>query len=110
MTETDMKYKIHSPALPNIPWEPKPADCRDVIWRSSLNPIIRRDLIPVSNSIFNSAVIPYNGHFAGVFRCDDKRRHMQIHAGKSNDGLSWQIEPEPISFSPIQPDVGNFEF
>ena len=110
MTETDMKYKIHSPALPNIPWEPKPADCQDVIWRSSLNPIIRRDLIPVSNSIFNSAVIPYNGHFAGVFRCDDKRRHMQIHSGKSEDGLNWQIEPEPINFSPIQPDVGNFKF
>ena len=49
---------IMGPALPNIPWEEKPAGCQEVLWRSQHNPIIPRDLIPSSNSIFNSAVVP----------------------------------------------------
>ena len=44
---------------------------RDVVWRSSRNPIIPRDLIPRANSIFNSAVVPFGDGFAGVFRVDD---------------------------------------
>ena len=39
-----------------IPWEERPAGCKDVLWRSVANPIIPRDLLPTSNSIFNSAV------------------------------------------------------
>ena len=36
-----------------IPWEERPAGCKDVLWRSVANPIIPRDLLPTSNSIFN---------------------------------------------------------
>jgi beta-1,4-mannooligosaccharide/beta-1,4-mannosyl-N-acetylglucosamine phosphorylase len=61
--------KIIGPAMPNIPWEERPAGCNDVLWRSPRNPIIPRDLIPTSNSIFNSAVVPFGKGFAGVFRC-----------------------------------------
>ena len=50
-------------ALPNIPWEDRPAGCSDVVWRYSANPIIPRDLIPSANSIFNSAVVPFRGKF-----------------------------------------------
>lgn len=35
-----MKQKIIGQALPNIPWEDKSADCTEVIWRYSDNPII----------------------------------------------------------------------
>ena len=59
---------INGESIPNLPWEEKPAGCRDVIWRSKMNPIITRDAIEDSNSIFNSAVVPYHGEFAGVFR------------------------------------------
>lgn len=65
-----------SSPLPNLPWEQKPAECVDVIWRYSANPVIPRNLIPSSNSIFNSAVVPFNGKFAGVFRVDNKKREM----------------------------------
>jgi beta-1,4-mannooligosaccharide/beta-1,4-mannosyl-N-acetylglucosamine phosphorylase len=82
--------------LPNIPWEDRPAGSADIIWRYSANPIIPRDAIPTSNSIFNSAVVPFQGAFAGVFRCDDKRRHMDIHAGRSKDGIHWDINPNTI--------------
>lgn len=86
--------------VPNIPWEDRPVGCTDVVWRFSGNPVIPRDLIPTSNSIFNSAVIPYQGEFRGVFRCDDKRRFMQIHSGRSIDGYRWEIDPVRIHFVP----------
>ena len=39
-------------------WEERPADCKEVMWRYSKNPVIGRYQIPSSNSIFNSAVVP----------------------------------------------------
>ena len=48
-----------SPGGPALPWEDRRPGSRDVLWRSSLNPIIARDLLPRSNSIFNSAVVPF---------------------------------------------------
>ncbi len=90
--------KIIGDALKNMPWEEKPAQCKEVIWRYSNNPVIERDAIPSSNSIFNSAVVPYGGKYAGVFRCDSKSRSMDIFAGFSDDGIHWNIDHEPIDF------------
>ena len=84
--------------LPNIPWEDKPKNINNVVWRYSKNPIIPRDLTPTSNSIFNSAVVPFKDGFAGVFRCDDTARRMRIHKGISNDGINWNIDSQPINF------------
>jgi beta-1,4-mannooligosaccharide/beta-1,4-mannosyl-N-acetylglucosamine phosphorylase len=85
---------------PAVPWEERPAGTSHLIWRSSRNPIIARDHIPRANSIFNSAVVPFETGYAGVFRVDDRRRVMNVHAGRSDDGVEWQIEPEPIVFEP----------
>lgn len=104
------KQTIIGSALPNMPWEDKPQSCKDVVWRSDKNPIIPRDLIPTSNSIFNSAVVPFEDGFAGVFRCDDMARNMKIHSGKSRDGISWDINPEPIRFICDNPEVGRFVY
>lgn len=101
---------IISGSLPNIPWQDKPNNCNDVIWRYSENPIIKRDAIKCSNSIFNSAVVPYEDGFAGVFRCDDKRREMQLHAGFSKDGINWTIDEEPIRFECNDKEIGTFEY
>lgn len=62
----------------NMPWEDRPAGCTDVMWRYSKNPVIGRYQIPSSNSIFNSAVVPFKDGFAGVFRCDNKAVQMNI--------------------------------
>jgi beta-1,4-mannooligosaccharide/beta-1,4-mannosyl-N-acetylglucosamine phosphorylase len=67
-----------------------------VLWRSSRNPIIKRDHIERSNSIFNSAVVPFGDEFAGVFRVDDTTRQMDLHAGRSLDGVNWTLRPETI--------------
>ena len=80
----------------SIPWQDKPENCNDVIWRYDANPIINRHDIPTSNSIFNSAVVPFKDGFAGVFRCDNKAVQMNIFAGFSKDGLNWDIEHKPI--------------
>ena len=99
---------IIGPNIPNIPWEDKPAGYNKVCWRYSQNPVIPRDLLPNSNSIFNSAVVPYKDGFAGVFRCDNTGRYMRIHAGFSKDGINWNINPEPIKMICDDPDVGEF--
>jgi beta-1,4-mannooligosaccharide/beta-1,4-mannosyl-N-acetylglucosamine phosphorylase len=102
-----------SDAAPPIPWEDRPAGSTGVIWRSSRNPIIARDHLPRSNSIFNSAVVPFRDGYAGVFRVDDTTRAMNVHVGRSPDGVAWRISPQPIEFEPADdriPEIqGRFE-
>ena len=92
------KLLIQGKPLPGMPWEERPTDSKAVMWRYSENPIIPRDLLPTSNSIFNSAVVPYGDGYAGVFRCDDTNRRMVLHVGFSKDGLKWNINEEPLRF------------
>jgi beta-1,4-mannooligosaccharide/beta-1,4-mannosyl-N-acetylglucosamine phosphorylase len=89
---------IHATPLPNMPWQDKPAGCKTPMWRHTHNPIIPRNAILASNSVFNSAVVPFEGKFAGVFRADNKAMQMDIYAGFSDDGLSWTIDEAPIHF------------
>ena len=49
-----------------MPWEDRPEGCKDVMWRYSKNPVIDRYAIPTSNSIFNSAVVPFKDGYAGA--------------------------------------------
>ena len=96
-------------SLPNLPWEDRPAGSSAVVWRSSRNPIIPRDLLPDSNSIFNSAVVPFEDGFAGVFRVDDTARTMDLHAGRSADGISWSIDPSTIRWEPADGRVAEIQ-
>jgi beta-1,4-mannooligosaccharide/beta-1,4-mannosyl-N-acetylglucosamine phosphorylase len=108
MAGKNHKSSISGSGLSDMPWEERPGDCVDVVWRYSKNPIIPRDLIPSSNSIFNSAVVPFREGFAGVFRCDSRARRMELHSGMSNDGINWKIEDEVISFICEDPEIGTF--
>jgi beta-1,4-mannooligosaccharide/beta-1,4-mannosyl-N-acetylglucosamine phosphorylase len=98
-----------SDTLPNIPWEDRPAGSTSVVWRSSRNPIIHRDQVERSNSIFNSAVVPFGDGFAGVFRVDDTTRVMDLHAGRSSDGIDWQIGAQTISWKASDRRVGEIQ-
>lgn len=104
------RIQVVGDALPNIPWEERTVGSEAPIWRYSRNPIIPHDLLPISNSIFNSAVVPYGSGFAGVFRVDDTSRQMQLHAGRSHDGITWELEPERIRFEPAGPTVAEISF
>lgn len=95
---------VNGEAIPNMPWEEKPQDCSDLVWRSRQNPIIRRELLPNANSIFNSAVVKFGDGFAGVFRMDDTARQQNLMNGRSRDGIKWQIDPQPIQFLSDTPE------
>jgi beta-1,4-mannooligosaccharide/beta-1,4-mannosyl-N-acetylglucosamine phosphorylase len=104
---------VNGSSLPNILWEDRPASSnpeKELMWRYSGNPIIPRNLTVHSNSIFNSAVVPFKGAFSGVFRCDDTCRHMDIHAGRSKDGVNWQIEDETIKFIKTDPEIPDSDY
>ncbi len=102
--------KIIGSALPNIPWQEPPANTRTPFWRYDANPIIGRDGNARSNSVFNSAVVPFKDGFAGVFRCDSLSISMDIFAGFSKDGLHWDIEDTPIHLVGDDPEVTTREY
>lgn len=109
MTQTHATHTIvNGVSLVNIPWEDRPAGLSDVVWRYSQNPIIPRNAIPRANSIFNSAAVAFEGAYAGVFRVDDRQRLMNLHAGRSADGINWQIEPDPIQWRVADPELAQF--
>ena len=96
-----------------FPWEDRPAGSKEVMWRYSANPIIPRDLLSTSNSIFNSAVVPFKKgkyNYAGVFRCDDTNRRMRLHAGFSVDGINWEINEEDVKFTGADPEVAEWVY
>ena len=99
---------LGQPSLPNIPWQEPGAN--EVCWRYSNNPVIPRDAIPNSNSIFNSAVVPYKNTFAGVFRIDNQVREMRLHRGFSDDGIHWDLEHQPLQFQCDDEEIGNFVY
>lgn len=89
---------INGVSLPNMPWQEKPNDCDDVIWRYSENPVIQRNPAKGCARVFNSAVVPFGDAYIGVFRADQTTGVPNLHVGKSADGIHWTIESEPIDW------------
>ena len=61
------KVKIYGEAAKNMPWQEKPEGFDGVVWRHDNNPIIDWNPTKKSARIFNSAVLPYEDGFIGVF-------------------------------------------
>ena len=77
------EVKILGASVPNVPWQEGPEEFHGApIWRYSENPVIGRNPIREVARIFNSAVMPYEGAFIGVFRGEQTSRHS-LH-------LSWK--------------------
>jgi beta-1,4-mannooligosaccharide/beta-1,4-mannosyl-N-acetylglucosamine phosphorylase len=93
-----MSLRVLTPALPHLPWQERPTGSTDVLWRYAANPILGWNPIPCAARIFNSAVHAHEGAFVGVFRADYKNGRPQLHFGRSQDGLRWDIEPEMIQW------------
>jgi beta-1,4-mannooligosaccharide/beta-1,4-mannosyl-N-acetylglucosamine phosphorylase len=102
--------KIRTAAIPNLPWEHKPAGYGELVWRYSANPIIDRHPVPRVQSVYNSAVHPFDDRFVGVFRADHKTRMPHLHVGWSDDGLNWDISNDPIQFTGADPDIAKMEY
>lgn len=102
--------KIVGAPLPDMPWEDRPEGSKEVLWRYSKNPVIPRDILPTSNSVFNSAVVPFKGGYAGVFRCDDTNRRMRLHVGFSADAIHWSISETKLEFECDDKEIGEFVY
>ncbi len=102
--------KIIGRHLPNIPWQEPDGTEKLPVWRYKENPIIDRFATRNSNSIFNSAVVPFEDGFAGVFRCDSRSISMDLFAGFSRDGIHWEISDEPITLQGACPEVAKRDF
>ena len=93
------KYQMIAPALPNVPWQEKPVGhINSPLWRYKDNPIIGRNPLPGVARIFNSAVMPYEGKFVGVFRGEQTNGVPYIYLGWSQDAIHWDFEPNKIPF------------
>lgn len=102
------EIKLIAPALPGIPWENMPEGCAAPMWRHSKNPIIQRNPLPDVARIFNSAVVPYQDGFVGVFRGEQHDGIPHIYLGRSDDALNWHFNEKKIKFTdkqgrPFQP-------
>ena len=84
--------------LPNIPWQEKPANVTGPVWRYSENPVIGRNPVEGVARIFNSAVVPYNGAFIGVFRGEQVNGVPYIYLGRSQDAIHWEFDKDKIPF------------
>jgi len=93
-----MSKTIIGKALPNIPWEEKPVGCTDVMWRYSGNPVIGWNPVPKAARVYNSAIVPFKGEYAGVFRADQKNGRATLFSGTSRNGLKIDLNPDPIEW------------
>lgn len=90
--------KIIGTALSNMPWQDKPKGYQGPVWRYTQNPIINRNPVPGVARIFNSAVLPYQGEYIGVFRAETTATLPHLRLGHSQNGIDWIIEDHPIKF------------
>lgn len=83
-----------------FPWSPRPEGATDLVWRYPENPILGRRAIPCAQAIYNSAVVPFDGRYVGVFRADHLNGMPNLHVGWSEDAINWKISNDPVKFAP----------
>lgn len=69
---------ISGGSLPNMPWQEPDKDCNTPVWRYNENPIINRNPVENVARIFNSAVVPYEDAYIGVFREVNRTTEFRI--------------------------------
>lgn len=93
------KVKLYGESLPNMPWQERPANVKNApLWRYTENPVIKRNPVPGVARIFNSAVVPVDGAYVGVFRGEQVNGVPFIYFGRSKNGIDWDISPDKIQF------------
>lgn len=93
------KFRLIEEGVSSIPWQEKPKELAGVpIWRFSENPVINRNPAEGVARIFNSAVIPFEGAYIGVFRGEQINGIPYIYLGRSQDGIHWNFDSKKIPF------------
>ena len=93
-----MSKIINGKAIKNLPWEECPKGFEGPVWRYSGNPIVKRHPSKEVARAFNSALVPFNGEFIGVFRGDNLDDIPHLYLGHSKDGIHFELEEERIQF------------
>ena len=91
-----MSRILNGTNLPNMPWQEKPAGWTLPVWRYTQNPVINRNPFAGMGRIFNSAVVPFEGKFAGVFRGETTTGRPFLYVGFSEDAIHWNYQTEPV--------------
>ena len=94
-----MARVLNGKAIKNMPWEECPKDCKEPIWRFSGNPVIKRHPVEGVARVFNSALVPFEDGFVGVFRGDGVDDIPHLYLGRSKDGVNFKIDKDPIVFT-----------
>lgn len=98
-------FHLKERGIANLPWQDKPEGLKGApIWRYSENPVIGRNPAKGVARIFNSAVVPYEGAFIGVFRGEQINGIPYIYLGRSQDGIHWSFDERKI---PFEDEKGN---
>lgn len=108
-----MSIKIIGNSLPNIPWQDRNVSDGLPVWRFDGNPILKRNPTKSAARVFNSAVVPFGDGFIGVFRADMNMQNPQLFLGRSDDGIKWDIEEDPIRWyneDGTEWPLGNFAY
>ena len=96
------KYKMISQPVPNVPWQERPENLTGApVWRYNENPIIGRNPVKGVARIFNSAVMPYEDGFIGVFRGEQTNGIPYIYLGRSKDAIHWNFDENKINFEDL---------
>jgi len=67
------------------------------LTRHPANPIITPDQMPVPcSAVFNAGATWFEGQILLVLRVENLRREVVFHLARSNDGVHFDIEKEPI--------------
>ena len=93
-----MSKVVKGNTMTNMPWEECPNGYEQPIWRYSQNPIINRRPVEGISRVFNSAPVPFNGEYIGVFRGDNVDDIPHLYIGHSKDGIHFEIEKNQIHF------------
>jgi beta-1,4-mannooligosaccharide/beta-1,4-mannosyl-N-acetylglucosamine phosphorylase len=76
-----------------------------VFKRYAGNPIVTAKAVPRANSIHNSAIVRHGDGYMGIFRVDELDMNFVLHAGRSADGIHWEIDPTPIQMHSDDPEI-----
>jgi beta-1,4-mannooligosaccharide/beta-1,4-mannosyl-N-acetylglucosamine phosphorylase len=91
-------------------WEERPGGSGDLVWRYSANPIMGRRAIPCAQAVYNSAIVPFAGRYAGVFRADHLNGMPYLHVGWSDNGIEWNLSNKSLELLTDEPELTQPEY
>ena len=80
----------------------------DIVKRFEGNPIITPAMIPGANAVFNSAVVRFEDGYAAILRVESKQGFQTMRMAWSDDGIHFDVLPDPI-LAPTEEPFVTFE-